>query len=92
VVIAEYNTLKDTYPKLTHFIEYIINNYFEGSFPKSTWNHFETVGNRHLEGYNKKLKNFMGAKSPNIFKLVHLFQEEELNATFKFVQMIQMVM
>ena len=58
VVMAEYITLKDTYPKLTKFIEYIINNYFEGSFPKSMWNHFETVGNRtnnHLEGYNKKL-------------------------------------
>ena len=89
VIIVEYITLKDTYPKLTNFIEYIINNYFEGSFPKSMWNHFETVGNRtnnHLEGYNKKLKNFMGAKSPNIFKSVHLFQEEELNATLKFLR------
>ena len=28
----------------------------------------------------------MGAKSPNIFKSVHLFQQEELNATLKFLR------
>ena len=58
------------YKKLQGFTEYVINNYFEGSFPQKYWNHFLTIGNRtnnHVEGYNLKLKKFIGAKSPNIF-------------------------
>ena len=83
----EYETLKENYPQLTKFVEYILDNYFEGSFPVSMWNHFLTVGNRtnnHLEGYNKKLKNFFGAKSPNIFKSVYHFQLEEANAALRY--------
>ena len=51
------------------------------------WNHLHTVGNRtnnHLEGYNKKLKNFFGAKSPNIFKSIQYFQLEEANAALRY--------
>jgi hypothetical protein len=65
VIMAEYEALKVDYPQLTKFVEYIIDNYFEGSFPVTMWNHFHTVGNRtnnHLEGYNKKLKNFFSVK------------------------------
>ena len=46
---------------MTKFVGYILDNYFEGSFLLSTWNHFLTVVNRtnnHLEGYNKKLYCF----------------------------------
>ena len=35
------------------------------------WWYFETVGNKknnRLEGCNKKLKKFVGAKAPNIFR------------------------
>ena len=49
--------------------------------------HFETVGNKtnnHLEGYNKKLKNFIGANAPNIYKAVKVFQEEEVDAALKY--------
>ena len=49
--------------------------------------HFETVGNKtnnHLEGYNKKLKNFVGAKAQNIFKAVKVFEEEEVDAALKY--------
>ena len=87
VIMAEYETLKVNYPQLTKFVEYIIDNYFEGSFPVTMWNHFHTVGNRtnnHLEGYNKKLKNFFGAKSPNIFKSIQHFQLEEANAALRY--------
>ena len=58
VIMVEYNSLKVEFRKLTDFVEFIIENYFEGSFPKSMWCHFETVRNKtnnHLEGYNKKL-------------------------------------
>ena len=51
------------------------------------WCHFETVGNKtnnHLEGYNKKLKNFIGANAPNIYKAVKVFQEEEVDAALKY--------
>ncbi len=47
------------------------------------WCQFETVGNKtnnHLEGYNNKLKNFVGAKAINIFKAVKVFQEEKVDA------------
>ena len=87
VIMVEYNSLKGEFPKLTDFVEYIIENYFEGSFPKTMWCHFETVGNKtnnHLEGYNKKLRNFVGAKAPNIFKAVKVFQEEEVDAALKY--------
>jgi len=87
VIMVEYNSLKGEFPKLIYFVEYIIKNYFEGCFPKSIWFHFETVGNKtnnHLEGYNKKLKKFVGAKAPNIFKAVKVFQEEEEDAALKY--------
>ena len=48
--------------------------------------HFETVGNKtnvHLDGYNKKLKNFV-AKAPDIFKAVKIFQEEEVDAALNY--------
>jgi hypothetical protein len=35
VIMVEYNSLKGEFPKLTDFVEYIIENYFEGSFPKT---------------------------------------------------------
>ena len=53
VIMVEYYSLKGEFPKLTNFLEYIIENYFEGSFPKSMWCQFQTVGNKannHLEG------------------------------------------
>ena len=87
VIVSEYDVLKSSYPSLEKFVEYIINNYFEGSFPVTMWNHFKTVGNRtnnHLEGYNHKLKNFIGAKAPNIFKSVKFFQDEEANAALRY--------
>ena len=39
----------------------------------TVWNHFETRGprtNNHVEGYNNKLKKFIGSKSPNIYKMI----------------------
>jgi len=38
---------------------FLVDNYFEGSFPIELWNHYETVGprtNNDLEVYNNKLK------------------------------------
>ena len=46
VIVSEYDVLKSSYSSLEKFVEYIINNYFEGSFPVTMWNHFKTVGNR----------------------------------------------
>ena len=50
-------------------------------------NHFETVGprtNNHVEGYNNKLKCFVGAAKPNIYKIVNIFKNEETNSDKKF--------
>ena len=81
--------LSGTYPKIEGFAKYIIDNYFEGSFPMKCWNHFLTVGNRtnnHVEGYNLKLKKWIVAKSPNIFKAIKFFQKEELNSALKYAR------
>ena len=78
MVMDKYETLKENYSQLTEFVEYILDNYFEGSFILSLWNHFLTVGNRtnnHLEGYNKKLKLFL---VPNHFQI------EEVNAALHY--------
>ena len=37
-----------------------------------------------MEGYNHKLKNFIGAKAPNIFKSVKFFQDEGANAALRY--------
>ena len=46
-------------------VSYFIRTYLEGScFPVSFWNHFKTEGprtNNNVEGYNNKLKVFVGA-------------------------------
>ena len=79
------NLLSNTFAKLDGFCKYIVDNYFEGSFPMKYWNHFLTVGNRtnnHVEGYNLKLRKWIGAKSPNIYKAINLFQKEEVNSSF----------
>ena len=47
------------------------------------WNHFSTEDprtNNNVEGYNNKLKCFVGAASPNIFKMVEIFKNEESTA------------
>ena len=79
--------LKIKYAKIQGFTEYVLNTYFEGSFPLHVWNHFLTIGNRtnnHVEGYNVKLKKFIGAKAPNIFKAIEVFQKEKVNSALKY--------
>ena len=54
------------------------------------WNHYETVDrprtNNNVEGYNSKLKKYVGAAKPNIFKAINVFQQEEVNSTLKYTQ------
>ena len=65
--------------KMEEFLDYFVNNYFEGSFPIDLWNHYNTVGprtNNNLEGYNNKLKLHVSRAHPNIFKSIEIFQFE----------------
>ena len=42
----------------------------------SFWNHFDTEGprtNNNVEGYNNKLKLYVGAAKPNIYKILEIF-------------------
>ena len=53
------------------FVEYFVDNYFEGAFPIGLWSHYETFGprtNNNLEGYNNKLKIHVSRAHPNIYK------------------------
>ena len=51
---------------------------------------YETVDrprtNNNVEGYNSKLKKYVGAAKPNIFKAINVFQQEEVNSTLKYTQ------
>ena len=41
-IMPAMSQLSYKYTKIQGFTEYIINNYFEGSFPQKYWNHFLT--------------------------------------------------
>jgi hypothetical protein len=76
-----------TWPQLSGFSKYVTDNYFDGKFPIKYWNQFLTIGNRtnnHVEGYNNKLKKWIGAKAPNIFKAIGIFQQAEVDSALKF--------
>ena len=74
--------------KINQFVHYFDETYLSSSiFPIQLWNHFETAGprtNNHVEGYNNKLKCFVGAAKPNIYKIVNIFKNEETNSDKKF--------
>ncbi|CAF1079513.1 unnamed protein product, partial [Brachionus calyciflorus] len=53
-VFEEENKAKN----LEKFLDYLVDNYFEGRFPIELWNHFDSEGprtNNNLEAYNNKL-------------------------------------
>lgn len=73
--------------KLNDFVDYFVNTYFEGSYPISLWNHFETEGprtNNSLEAYNNKLKLHIGVAHPNIYKSIEFFQKQETVSYLKY--------
>ncbi|CAF1098272.1 unnamed protein product [Brachionus calyciflorus] len=49
--------------RIEEFLDYFVDNYFEGDFPKEMWNHFGNENlprtNNNLEGYNGKLKKYI---------------------------------
>ncbi|CAF1009277.1 unnamed protein product [Brachionus calyciflorus] len=62
---------------MDEFLEYFVDNYFEGAFPIELCNHYETVGpqtNNSLEVYNKKLKDNVSRAHPNFYKSIEFFQ------------------
>jgi hypothetical protein len=73
-VLPEWETFKSQSNRPNHtgikkFCEYFDKNYIRGYYSSKLWNHFETKGCRttnNIEGFNLKLRNFVGAKSPNI--------------------------
>ena len=57
----------------------------------SFWNHFDTVGprtNNNIEGYNNKLKLYVGAAKPNIYKILQILKNEETSTDKAFRQAI----
>ncbi|CAF0870760.1 unnamed protein product [Brachionus calyciflorus] len=71
-----------------NFLDYFVNNFFEGRFSMDIWNHYDTNGprtNNNLESYNRKLKAFMDCAHPNIFKSIEFFQLQETSAFVKYV-------
>ena len=74
--------------KIDQFVNYFNETYLLSSiFPIKLWKHYATTGprtNNHVEGYNNKLKCFVGAAKPNIFKIVSIFKNEETNSDKKF--------
>lgn len=74
--------------KYQKFTDYFVNTYFEGNFPQEVWTHFDSVGvprtNNNLEGYNNKLKKFVGMAHPDIHRSILVFKQEENNATFNY--------
>jgi len=76
--------------KIEEFLAYFTDYYFEGVMNMEIWNHYETVDrprtNNNVEGHNSKLKKYVGAAKPNIFKAINVFQQEEVNSTLKYTQ------
>lgn len=76
--------------KYRKFTDYFVRTYFEGNFPIKVWNHFHSVGvprtNNHLEGYNNKLKKFVGLAHPDIYRAIEVFKGEENTHTQIFTQ------
>ena len=75
------------------FTTYIYNNYasITTGFKTSMWNH-STVGprtNNNVEGYNLRLKKFFNCASPDIFKTIEKFREEEVNTMLKHTTMVK---
>lgn len=70
------------------FLDYFTKTYFEGTLSIDIWNHYDTVGtpktNNNVEGYNKKLKNYVGAAHPNIYSCITTFKKEEVSACAKY--------
>jgi hypothetical protein len=66
------------------FLDYFTSTYFEGSFTMNLWNHYHTHNtprtNNNIEGYNNKLKKYVDATSPNIYKAINVFKKEEVTA------------
>ena len=70
--------------KITKFLDYFVKTYFESNiFPVEFWNHFETDSsprtNNNVEGFNLKLKEFVGAAHPNLQKAIEVFLSSRVN-------------
>ena len=78
----------DYVSKCNQFLTYLERNYINGStFPIAFWNHYHTIGCRTtnpIEGYNNKLKVYVGAAKPNIYKAIRVFKKEETSACLLF--------
>lgn len=69
------------------FVEYVIDNYFEGQFGQDLWNHYHTdseTTNNYVEGDNFKMNQYYGAAKPNIEKAVSLLRNCEANSYIKY--------
>ena len=77
-------------PQCKIFLDYFARTYMNSRlFNPEFFNHFDTVGtprtNNNVEGYNLKLKKFVGAANPHIYKAIKVFQREELAGHYKYV-------
>lgn len=79
---------------LDDFLAYFFKFYFSSVISYRVWNHFATVGprtNNSVEGYNNKLKKFIGAAQPNIYKLVMLRPQRSRIMTLLFILVLPVV-
>lgn len=58
--------------------DYFIDQWIEGHFPASCWNHASTIGprtNNRVEGFHIMLNKQLGAPHPHVYKLITILQE-----------------
>ena len=77
-------------PRMDEFISYMEDTWIAGMSPINMWNVYQGTGprtNNHLEGWHNCLKKIVGKSHPNLFKLIHTFQQEEASTHMTILQL-----
>lgn len=63
--------------------DYVTESWAEGSWPRSTWNHFETEEprtNNNVDGWLHRMMNVIAIKAhPNVFEFIAMINKSNVN-------------
>ena len=65
------------------------DTWIAGIIPINMWNVYQATGphtNNHLESWHNRLNKIVGKPHPNLFELVHTFQQEEASTHMTILQ------
>lgn len=76
-------------PKCIAFADYVTENWIEGSWRRTTWNHFDTEKlrtNNNVEGWHHRINVLAKKGHPNIFEFLTMIRNEQAMTEIKIAQ------